>query len=75
MLELNTTLAAADVVVIDSLADTLTINGTPAKSLLTDRSAPVSSFMLPPGSTGLALRAAVTDPAALMTAVWRSAYL
>lgn len=75
VLELNTTLAAADVVVIDSLADTLTINGTPAKSLLTDRSAPVSSFMLPPGSTGLALRAAVTDPAALMTAVWRSAYL
>lgn len=75
VLELNTTLAASDVVVIDSLADTVTVNGAPAKSLLTDRSAPVSSFMLPPGSTGLALRAAVTDPSALMTAVWRSAYL
>lgn len=75
VLELNTTLAASDVVVIDALADTLTVNGSFAKSLLTDRSAPVSSFMLPPGSTGLALRAAVTDPSASMTAVWRSAYL
>lgn len=75
VLELNTTLAASDVVVIDPLADTLTVNGTPAKGLLTDRSAPVSSFMMPPGSTGLALRAAITDPSALMTAVWRSAYL
>jgi hypothetical protein len=75
VLELNTTLAALDVVVIDSLADTLTLNGASAKGLLTDRSAPVSSFMMPPGTTGLALRAAVTDPSAKMTAVWRSAYL
>lgn len=75
VLELNTTLAASDVVVIDPLADTLTVNGTAAKSLLTSRSAPVSSFMMPPGSTGLALRAAVTDPSASLTAVWRSAYL
>lgn len=75
VLELNTTLAASDVVVIDSLADTLTLNGSAAKGLLSDRSAPVSSFMLPPGSTGLALRAAVTDPSAKLTAVWRSAYM
>jgi hypothetical protein len=75
VLELATTLAASDVVTIDSLADTLTLNGTPAKNLLTDRSAPVSTFMMPPGSTGLALRAAVTDPSAKLTALWRSAYL
>jgi hypothetical protein len=73
--ELNTALGAADVVVIDPLADTLTLNGTDAKGLLSDRSAPVHDLMLPPGSTGLALRAAVTDPSATMTAVWRSAYL
>jgi hypothetical protein len=30
---------------------------------------------MPPGSTGLALRAAVTNSAALLTASWRSAYL
>lgn len=75
VLELATTLAASDVLVIDPLADTLTVNGSAAKSLLTDRSAPVSSFMMPPGSTGLALRAAVTDPSASLAAVWRSAYL
>lgn len=75
VLELNTSLAASDTVVIDVLADTVTLNGTPAKNLLTDRSAPVSSFLMPPGTTGLALRAAVTDPSALMTVTWRSAYL
>lgn len=75
VLEINVTMAAGDVVVIDPLADTLTLNGSAAKGLLSDRSAPVSSFMLPPGSTGLALRAAVTDPSALMTAYWRSAYM
>lgn len=75
VLELATTLAASDIVLIDPLADTLTVNGASAKSLLTDRSAPVSSFMMPPGSTGLALRAAVTDPSASMDAVWLSAYL
>lgn len=73
--ELNATLGAGDTVVIDPLADTLTLNGTSAKGLLSDRSAPVHDLILPPGSTGLALRAAVTDPAATMTAVWRSAYL
>lgn len=75
VLELNVTLAASDVVVIDTLADTLTLNGSPAKNLLTDRSAPVNSFLMPSGSTGLALRAAVTNSSASMTAVWRSAYL
>ena len=75
VIELNTTLSASDVVVIDALADTVTLNGSSAKYLLTDRSAPVSSFMLPPGSTGLALRAAVTNAAASLTAAWRSAYL
>jgi hypothetical protein len=76
VLELNTTLAASDIVVIDVLADTLTLNGAPAKNLLTDRSAPVSSFLMPAGTTGLALReAAGPDPTALMTVAYRSAYL
>lgn len=75
VLEMNTTMAAADVAVIDVLADTLTMNGAAAKTLLSDRSAPVSSFLMPPGNTSLALRAAVTDPAASMTVTWRSAYL
>lgn len=75
VLELNTALVASDVVVIDTLNDTLTLNGTSAKGLLSDRSAPVNSFLMPPGATGLALRAAVTNAAASMGVVWRSAYL
>lgn len=75
VLELNTVMAASDVAVIDTLAGTVTMNGSPANSLLADRSAPVTSFLMPPGSTGLALRAVVTDPAAQLTASWRSAYM
>lgn len=75
VIELNTALGAADVAVIDSLAGTVTVNGSNANSLLTDRSAPITSFLMPPGATDLALRAAVTDPSASMTALWRSAYL
>lgn len=76
VLELNTAMAAGDVAVIDVLADTLTMNGTPAKNLLTDRSAPVSSFLMPPGNTGLALReAGGPDPTASMTVVYAPAYL
>lgn len=76
VLELNTTLAVSDVVVIDVLADTVTLNGAPAKNLLTDRSAPVASFLMPPGATGLALReAGGPDPTASMAVTWRSAYL
>lgn len=75
VLELNTSMAASDVCVIDVLADTLTMNGSPAEGLLTDRSAPISSFLMPPGLTGIALRAAVTDPAASMTVAYYPAYL
>jgi len=75
VLELAVTLAASDVVIIDTLADTVTLNASPAKNLLTDRSAPVNSFLMPPGSAGLALRAAVTNSSASMTAAWRPAYL
>lgn len=80
VLEFNTTLAASDIVVIDVLADTVTLNGTPAKNLLSDRSAPVSSFRMPGGpggvTTGLLLReAAGPDPTASMTVAYRSAYL
>lgn len=76
VLELLTTMAASDVAVIDVLADTLTMNGVPAKNLLSDRSAPVSSFLMPPGNTGLALReAGGPDPTASMTVAYSPAYL
>lgn len=75
VLEFNTTLTASNVLVIDVLGGVATLDGAIANSLLTDRSAPISSFLLPPGSTGLALRASVTDPSATMTVAWRSAYL
>lgn len=76
VLEFNTTLTASDIIVVDVLADTVTLNGAPAKSLLTDRSAPVSSFLMPAGTTGVALReAAGPDPTASMTVAYRSAYL
>lgn len=74
VLELGTTMAAGDVAIIDTLAGTVTMNGSTA-NLLTDRSAPVTTFLMPPGTTSLALRGAVTDPAASMTVNWRSAYL
>jgi hypothetical protein len=76
VLEFNTTLAASDTIVVDVLAETVTLNGTTTMSLLTDRSAPVSSFRMPPGTTGLLLReAAGPDPTASMTVAYRSAYL
>jgi len=75
VIELNVTLTASDVAVIDTLAGTVSVNGAVNNTLLTDRSAPISSFLMPPGSTGLAIRATVTNPAASMSAVWRSAYL
>lgn len=75
VLELNTTMAASDVAIIDTLAGTVTMNGVVGFPL-SDRSAPVTSFLMPgPGTTSLALRAAVTDPTASMTVAWRSAYL
>jgi tail protein len=75
VLELNAAMSSSDVAVIDTLAGTVTMNGSSANYLLTDRSAPVTSFLMPPGSTGLAFRAAVTNSAALLTASWRSAYM
>lgn len=76
VLEFNTSLAAGDTIVVDVLADTVTLNGTQTGSLLSDRSAPVSSFRMPPGTTGLLLReAAGPDPSASMTVTYRSAYL
>jgi len=75
VIELTVTLTASDVAVIDTLAGTVSINGAVNNSLLTDRSAPIASFLMPPGSTGLAIRAAVMNSSASMTAVWRSAYL
>lgn len=75
VLELLTTMADGEVAVIDVLAGTVTMNSTLA-NLLSDRSAPVSSFLMPPGVTGLALReAGGPDPTASMTVTWRSAYL
>lgn len=75
VLELAVVMAASDTALIDTLAGTVTMNGSVANNLLTDRSAPVTSFLMPPGNTGMAFRAAVTDPSASMTATWRSAYL
>lgn len=75
VIELNTVMAAGDVCVIDVLNDDVIMNGASSKNLLSDRSAPVSSFLMPPGTTGIALRAVVTDPAASMTVAYYPAYL
>jgi len=75
VLELNTVMVAGDVAVIDVLGDDVLMNGVSSKTLLSDRSAPVSSFLMPPGTTGIALRAAVTDPAASMAVAYYPAYL
>lgn len=77
-LEYDLSLSDSDTLYIDTKAGTVTLNGLDANRLYTatTRSAPEGSFILPPGSSALAFRSDDNppDPAATMTATWRSAY-
>ncbi|WP_203610223.1 phage tail domain-containing protein [Streptomyces sp. SID8111] len=76
-LEYDLPLAAGDVLVVDTRAGTVTLNGSASRlHLATARSVPEETFTLPPGATDYTFRAAPgsTDPAASVTVRWRSAY-
>ncbi|MFJ9816156.1 phage distal tail protein [Streptomyces sp. NPDC101151] len=77
VLEYDLALAAGDVLTVDTGEGTVTLNGTASRLYTaTARSAPEQSFALWPGTADLVYRAAPesTDPAALVTVRWRSAY-
>lgn len=78
LLEYDIDLSASDTLYIDTSQGTVTLNGTTANRLYTatTRSDPEQSFMLPPGSSGLAFRSddSSPDPASTLTVTWRSAF-
>lgn len=76
VLEYDITLAAADVLVVDTQAGTAQLSGQDRLYTATLRSSPEEGFVLPRGVSTLSFRAAPgsTDPAASATVRWRSAY-
>ncbi len=76
-LEYGITLAATDVLLIDTWAGTVLLGGQDRQGTATSRSIPENAFALPPGQSVLSFRAdpGSTDPAASCTVRWRSAYM
>jgi hypothetical protein len=77
VLEYDIPLAADDVLVVDTHAGTVTLNGTASRlSTVTSRSAPEQEWTLPCGTSDLLFRAAPgsADPAARCIIRYRSAY-
>ncbi|WP_224274094.1 phage tail domain-containing protein [Streptomyces sp. LS1784] len=76
-LEYDITLGAADTLIVDTWAGTVTLGGQDRLYTATSRSAPEGLFTVPPGTNTISFRAdpSSTDPAAQATVRWRSAYL
>lgn len=77
VLEYDLPLAAGDVLVVDTLAGTVTLNGTASRlGTASNRSVPEQTFTFPPGTTPLMFRSAPgsTDPAASAVVRYRAAY-
>ncbi|WP_432155525.1 phage distal tail protein [Streptomyces sp. bgisy153] len=77
VLEYDLPLAAGDVLVVDTLAGTVTLNGTASRlGTASNRSVPEQTFTFPPGTTPLMFRAAPgsNDPAASVVVRYRAAY-
>ncbi|MGI5350206.1 phage distal tail protein [Streptomyces sp. CA-250714] len=73
-LEYDLPLGADDLLVVDTLAGTATLNGTASRLYAaTARSVPEQTFTFPPGETALVLRATGT-PGASVTVRYRSAF-
>lgn len=75
--EYDIALAADDVLLVDTSAGTVTLNGSASRLYtVTNRSTPELTFTLPPGVTNLAFRAAPgsSDPRASAVLRYRSAY-
>ncbi|RLU85889.1 hypothetical protein CTZ27_26345 [Streptomyces griseocarneus] len=77
VVEYDLALDVADVLLVDTLAGTVTLNGTTSRlDTATARSVPEATLALPPGTTSLAFRAAPgsSDPRASAAVRFRSAY-
>ncbi len=77
VIEYDIVLDAADVLLVDTAAGTVTLNGTASRlDTATSRSVPEQSFILTPGTASLAFRAAPgsSDPRASAVLRYRSAY-
>ncbi|WP_079051689.1 phage distal tail protein [Streptomyces sp. FR-008] len=77
VLEYDLPLAAGDVLVVDTLAGTVRLNGTASRLYTaTNRSTPERTFTFAPGTTPLMFRAAPgsNDPAASVAVRYRAAY-
>ncbi|MFE2912814.1 phage tail family protein [Kitasatospora indigofera] len=76
-LEYAITLGAADTLIVDTRAGTVTLGGQSRIHTATARSVVEGAFLLPPGTSTVSFRAdpGSTDPAAQATVRWRSAYL
>jgi hypothetical protein len=76
-LEYAMTLGAADTLIVDTFAGTVTLGGQSRINTATNRSIPEQGFTLPPGQSVVSFRAdpSSTDPAAQATVRWRSAYM
>lgn len=73
-LEYDLPLTVDDVLIVDTLAGTATLNGTASRLYAaTPRSVPEQTFTFPPGDTALVLRATGT-PGASVTVRYRSAF-
>ncbi|MGW7514779.1 phage distal tail protein [Streptomyces sp. NPDC054796] len=73
-LEYDLPLTVDDVLIVDTLAGTATLNGTASRLFAaTPRSVPEQTFTFPPGETALVLRATGT-PGASVTVRYRSAF-
>lgn len=74
LLQFNLTLSATDVLVVNVLDGTVTLNGASVYGSLDSVSASIASFLMSPGSTTLGLRVA-SGSGTTLTATWQNAYL
>ncbi|WP_190061247.1 phage distal tail protein, partial [Streptomyces echinoruber] len=77
VLEYDLPLAASDVLVVDTGAGTVVLNGTASRiHTATSRSVPEQTFTIPPGTSSFLFRAAPgsTDPTASVAVRYRAAY-
>lgn len=70
----NLTLSTTDVLVVNTLDGTVTLNGASVYGALDPSSAPIASLLMAPGTTTLGLRVA-SGTGTTLTATWQNAYL
>jgi len=74
VLQFDVTLGAADVLTVNTVDGTVTLNGASLYGVLDPVSAAIGSFLMPVGMTTLGLRVA-SGSGTTLTATWQNAYL